>query len=87
MTQDKMRRIITACTAAVTALLVALLAVLMYQWIKIASLNNKIDKVRAEIAYQEQLLETQIGTLEYYQTEAGLQSLYLKLMELEGRNK
>ena len=85
MTQDKMRRIITACTAAVTALLVFLLTFLVYQWITIASLNKKIDKVRAEIAYQEQLLETQIGTLAYYKTEAGLQILYQKLIELEGK--
>ena len=85
MTQDKMRRIITACTAAVTALLVFLLTFLVYQWITIASLNKKIDKVRAEITYQEQLLATQEGTLAYYKTEAGLQLLYQKLIELEGK--
>ncbi len=85
MTQDKMRRIITACTAAVTALLVFLLTFLIYQWVTIASLNKKIDKTRAEITRQEQLLEEQVGTLEYYKTEAGLQILYQQLIELEGK--
>lgn len=85
MTQDKMRKIITACTAAVTTLLVFLLTFIVYQWITIASLNKKIDRTRAEIARQEELLETQKGTLDYYKTEAGLQILYQKLMELEGK--
>lgn len=85
MTQDKMRRIITACTAAVTALLVFLLTYVIYQWITIASLNKKIDQKRAEIARQEQILETQEGTLEYYKTEAALQLLYQQLMELQGK--
>ena len=85
MTQDKMRRIITACTAAVTALLVFLLTFLIYQWVTIASLNKKIDKTRAEITRQKQLLEKQVGTLEYYKTEAGLQILYQQLIELEGK--
>lgn len=85
MTQDKMRRIITACTAAVTALLVFLLTFLIYQWITIASLNKKIDQTRMEIARQEQLLETQRGTLDFYKTEAGLQILYQRLIELEGK--
>lgn len=85
MTQDKMRKIITACTAAVTTLLVFLLTFLMYQWITIASLNKKIDRTRTEITRQEEILETQKGTLEYYKTEAGLQMLYQKLIELEGK--
>ena len=85
MTQDKMRRIITACASAATALIVLVLCFILHQWITIASLNKKIGKVRAEIAYQEQLLETQVGTLEYYKTEAGLQMLYQKLIELEGK--
>lgn len=85
MTQDKMRKIITACTAAVTTLLVFLLTFIVYQWITIASLNKKIDRTRAEIARQEEILETQKGTLDYYKTEAGLQILYQKLMELEGK--
>ena len=76
MTQDKMRRVITACTAAVTALLVFLLTFLIYQWVTIASLNKKIDQKWAEIRREEQLLEEQVGTLEYYKTEAGLQILY-----------
>ena len=85
MTQDKMRRIITSCTAAVTALLVFLLTFVIYQWITIASLNKKIDQTRAEIVRQEQILETQKGTLAYYKTEAGLRILYQRLIELEGK--
>ncbi len=85
MTQDKMRRIITACTAAVTALLVFLLTFLIYQWVTIASLNKKIDKTRAEITRLEEIVEQKKMDAEYFRSEAGLQQLYLQLIELEGK--
>ncbi len=85
MTQDKMRRIITACTAAVTALLVFLLTFVIYQWITIASLNKKIDQTRAEIATLEVQLENSENDLEYYKTAVYLQKKYQELRELEGK--
>ncbi|MBQ9714657.1 MAG: hypothetical protein IJV83_04995 [Clostridia bacterium] len=85
MTQDKMRRIITACTAAVTALLVFLLSFLIYQWISMAILNKKIEKAQAEVERLEQQLEEDKDSLQYYQTQAYLQAAYQKLQELENQ--
>ena len=85
MTQDKMRRIITACTAAVTTLLVFLLSFLIYQWITIASLNKKIDQTRAEIVRLEKIVEQKKMDVEYFRSEAGLRILYQQLTELEGK--
>ena len=50
MTQDKMRKVITACVSAATVLLVFLMSFLIYQWISIGVYNRKIDKVEAKIA-------------------------------------
>ena len=69
MTQDKLRRIITACVSAATVLLVFLLSVLIYQWITIATLNKKIVKAEAEVAYWTQQCELTEGTSAYYESE------------------
>ena len=80
MTQDKMRRIITACVSAATVLLVLLLSFLIYQWITIGVYDKKINKVEAEIASLEMQLENAESDAEYYQTQ---QWLMWKLEELE----
>ncbi len=91
MTQDKLRRIITASASAITALIVSLLIIPIYQWISIAKYNKKIDTLRWNIAYLEQELEgygDEPGlkdTLEYLKTEAALQKMYQELLELEGK--
>lgn len=54
MTQDKMRKIITACVSAATVLLVFLVGFLCYQWISMAVHNNRIEKLEKEIAAIEQ---------------------------------
>ena len=56
MTQEKMRKIITACVSAGTLLLVVLLSVLIYQWIKIGVLNNKLKKAEAEEALLTEII-------------------------------
>ena len=59
MTQDKMRKIITACVSAATVLLVFLTCFLIYQWITIAVYNNRIEKLEkanAEIAERNEEL-------------------------------
>lgn len=71
MTQDKMRKIITASVSAATLLLVFLLTFLVYQWIKIAVLDNRIDKMEAENAKLEQQLEQNEADAEYYQSIFG----------------
>ena len=74
MTQDKMRKLITAIVVATTLLLVVLLSVLVYQWITIGVQKKRIAKIRADIAYYEQLNETAQNDLDYYSSD-----LYKKL--------
>ncbi len=60
MTQEKVRKIITACVSAATVLLVLLFGFLIYQWITIAVKDNKIEKLQAEIqSIQEQIVQAE----------------------------
>ena len=85
MTQDKLRRVITACVSAATALLVFLLGFLVYQWITIATLNKKIEKAEAEVAYWEQECAKSEGTADYYENEFYLKWALEELKLLEGK--
>ena len=67
MTQEKMRKVITACVSAATVLLVALLSFLIYQWTTIALYNKRIDALEQEIAQLEQALKNEEDALTYYQ--------------------
>ncbi len=69
MTQEKMRKMITAIVVAATLLLVILLSVLIYQWIKIGVYNKRIEKVKGDIAYYEQLNEKAENDLDYYTSD------------------
>ncbi len=71
MKQGKMRKIITACVSAATVLFVILFAFLIYQWIKMAVLDKRIEKVQEEIAYYEELNENAEGTAEWLESEQG----------------
>ncbi len=72
MTQEKMRKLITAGVVAATTLLVFLLIVLIYQWITIGVQNNRIEKLEADkIKIQKQIDEG--GDLaEYYEGQGKL---------------
>ena len=50
MTQEKMRKVITACVSAATVLLVLLFSYLVYQWVTIGVLNKRIAEAEAEVA-------------------------------------
>lgn len=56
MTQDKLRRIITACVVGATTLLVFLLGVLVYQWITLGVLNNRISSLAEETTKLEEVI-------------------------------
>lgn len=71
MTQEKMRKLITAGVVAATVLLVFLLAFLIYQWIKIGVLNNRIEKIEAENARLEETLNKGTQDAEYYESVMG----------------
>ncbi|MBR2329956.1 MAG: hypothetical protein IKA40_01795 [Clostridia bacterium] len=73
MTQEKMRKIVTACVVAATTLLVVLLSVLIYQWISYAVLCGRVDKLKAENAQLQEVIDKNEKDLEYYESEAGLE--------------
>jgi hypothetical protein len=73
MTQEKMRKIVTACVVAATTFLVILLSVLIYQWISYAVLCNRVDKLKAENAQLQAVIDQNEKDLEYYESEAGLE--------------
>lgn len=79
MTQEKMRRIITACVCAATVLLVFLFGFLLYQLITINVLNDRIEDTKADIAYYEEKIEESKDDLEYYQSDLGKYIEALKL--------
>ena len=71
MTQDKMRRIITACVSAATLLLTCLSLYLAYQWITIAVFNHRIDKLEKENSALEQQIAEDSEYAEYLETPIG----------------
>lgn len=66
MTQEKLRRIVTAAAVAGTILIVCLLAVIGYQIVKIIVLNNRIKDEEAKIAELTEIVDKKEGDLEYY---------------------
>ncbi|MBQ7368578.1 MAG: hypothetical protein IJW60_02585 [Clostridia bacterium] len=71
MTQEKLRKIIVACVVATTLLLVLLLGVLVYQWIKIGVLNSRIDQIEQENAKLEETIAAGTKDAEYYESVMG----------------
>ena len=71
MTQEKLRRIVTAAVVAGTALFVILLAVLVYQWVTIAVYNKRIEKVNGEIQALEESIAADEESLEYFDSDLG----------------
>lgn len=71
MTQEKLRKIITASVVAATALVVFLLGVLIYQWITFAVLNNRIEELdKQNEALKEQIVEGEENA-EYFESIMG----------------
>ena len=67
MTQEKLKRVVTAAAVAGTLVVVCLLAVLLYQVIHIAVLNKRIKNVQKEIDYWTEMNETAENDLDHYQ--------------------
>ena len=57
MTQDKMRKIITACVSAATVLFLLLLSYLIYQWVTLSVLEKREQQLEKEIAEYTQAVE------------------------------
>ncbi len=73
MTQDKMRRVITACVSAATVLLVVLLGYLIYQWIAMANRDSKIEELETEIAEIEIMIDNAETQKDHYKSDFYLQ--------------
>ena len=71
MTQDNMRRIITACVSAATLLFVILVAFLVYQWITGAVLDNRIEKLQKANAELEEINNELNNYANYLETPIG----------------
>lgn len=71
MTQDKMRKLIVACVVAATLLLVLLLGVLIYQWIRIGVLNGRIQEIEQENARLEETITQGTKDAKYYESIIG----------------
>ena len=71
MTQEKMRKLIVACVVAATLLLVLLLGVLIYQWIRIGVYNSRIEEIEQEIARLEEMNDQDRQNAEYYESIMG----------------
>ena len=83
MTQDKMRRVITACVAAATVLLTCLSIFITYQWITIAVLNNREKALNEDIKKYEQSIAEGGEQLEYYESDLYKNYAYWQLKMLE----
>jgi cell division protein FtsB len=88
MTQEKMRKVITACVSAATVLIVLLLSYLIYQWATIANLNKRIEKAQEEVDYWTKRVEESTNELDYKLSEQGLTDAWIQLqMRLQEKNK
>ena len=83
MTQEKMRKVIAACVSAATVLLTVLLGYLIYQWVTMAVLDKRIDKLETEIAQLEQIIAMGEEDLDYYQSKFYLDQKLLELQMLQ----
>jgi len=75
MTQEKLKRIVTAAAVAGTLLIVSLLGVIVYQLIEGAILDKRISDAEKEKARLEKVIEQKEGDLYYFESELGLNDL------------
>lgn len=78
MTQEKMRKLITAIAVAATTLFVLLLAVLIYQWITIGVLNAREKRLEEENAQLQQVIDEKKMDAEFYESVIGKEWLAIQ---------
>ena len=86
MTQEKMRKVITACVSAATVLFVLLLGFLVYQWVTMAILNKRIAEAEEAVSYWEQQVDENEKNAEYYESDFYRQWAYQEWLALQGEN-
>lgn len=87
MTQEKMRKMITAIVVAATMLLFILLSVLIYQWITIGVYNKRIAEAEAAIEYYTEQNAAYESDLEYYESDFYKDLAAFKLGLIKGQGK
>ncbi len=71
MTQDKLKRVVTAVTVAATALLVFLLSYIVYQVIHICVLNAREKELMEDNKRLEETIAKEKLDAEYYESQIG----------------
>ena len=79
MTENKLRRIVTAFAVAGTCLLMFLIVFIVVQLVQIGTLNSREEKLEKEISELEQVIAKGGTDLEYYESEWYLQNEAWKL--------
>ena len=87
MTQEKMRKVITACVSAATVLLVLLFSYLIYQWVTISVLNDRIAEAEEAVSSWQEIVNQGGSDLEYYESQEYLQKALIELQMLQEKNK
>ena len=85
MTQDKMRRVITAIVSACTVLLTILSVFLIYQWVTMAILDKKIKTEQSKIEYWTNKIETDQDMLDHLESDLYKEWAWQNLQALEGK--
>ena len=85
MTQDKMRRVITAIVSACTVLLTILSVFLIYQWVTMAILDKKIKAEQTKIEYWTNKIETDQDMLDHLESDLYKEWAWQNLQALEGK--
>ena len=85
MTEEKRNRIIAAVTVNVILLIAILVAVVVYQLVQIKIVSRKRDDILTKIEYLEQETKKEQNSLDYWQSQEGLEDLAYEYGFVHGR--
>ena len=85
MTDEKRNRIIAAVTVNVILLIAILAAVVVYQIVQITVIKRNRDKIKADINWFIEHAVDENTSLEYWQSDAGLEDLAYKFGFVYGK--
>ena len=74
MTQEKLRRTVTAAVIAATLTVFCLLVFIAYQVVTLIVQKNRIKELKKDISEYEQVIEEDERDLEYYLTQEYLEN-------------
>ena len=85
MTDEKRNRIIAAVTVNVILLIVILTAVVIYQLVTIVTVKSQCEDIKQQIEENEKKTSEDRQTLEYWQSQKGLEDLAYKYGFVSGK--